>query len=172
MRPILMLTLVAGAACTGRAGRARPQAGTISVEWTGKLRGTFTAPATARWCAADTLLEVIAFHGDTAVGLSLVARDSVDVGLYPVIDSRGFIPGRPQAGVALRVLGEVNLQGFDGTGGQVNVTQGRSAASGTINVRLRSVSSADTLQMMGWFERIPVAPATGVCGRANKPGAG
>jgi hypothetical protein len=173
MRAILILTVVTGAACTGRAGTpARSRAGTISVEWIGKLRGSFSAPATARWCAADTLLEVIAVRGDTTIGLALIARDSMRADVYVVNETELFTPGRPQASVALRMLGGVNLLGFDAMGGQVNVTRGGSAVSGTLDVRLRPVIGTDTLRMKGSFERIPVAPATGVCGRDNKSGGG
>jgi hypothetical protein len=173
VRSILILSVVFGAACTGRAGApARPRAGTISVEWTGKLRGRFSAPATARWCAADTLLEVIAVRGDTAVGLSLIAPDSVRAEVYAVNEAQNFTPGRPQANVALRMLGEVILLGFEGMGGKVVVTEGGPVISGTLDVKLRPVSSSDTLQIKGSFDRIPVAPATGACGRANKPGGG
>ncbi len=173
MRALLILAVVIGAACTGRGGaRARPRPGTISVEWTGTLRGRFSAPATARWCAADTLLELVAVRGDTAVGLSLIARDSVRAELYVVNETPNFTPGRPQAHVALRMLGEVNLLGFDAMGGQVTVTRGGRMVSGSLEVRLRPVSSADTLQLTGSFDQVPVAPAEGVCGRANKPGAG
>ncbi len=173
MRNVLILSVAVGTACTGSTGTsARPRAGTISVEWTGRLRGSFSAPATARWCAADTLLEVIAVRGDTAVGLTLVASDSVRAEVYAVNQAENFTPGRPQAGIALRMLGEVNLLGFDGMGGKVIVTAGGASVSGTLDARLRPVSSSDTLQLKGWFEQIPVAPATGVCGRANKPGSG
>ncbi len=169
-----MLTAVAGAACAGRADApARPRAGTIGVEWTGSQRGSFRAPATARWCAADSVLEVLAVRGDTAVGLTLIARDSLRAEMYVVNETQNFTPGRPQASVALRILGEVNLLGFDAMGGQVQVTSGGGpTVSGTLEVRLRPVSSNDTLQMKGSFELLQVTPATGVCGRANKPGAG
>ena len=174
MRLILILATVICAACAKRASApARPRAGTVSVEWTGTLRGRFSAPATAQWCSGDTLLEVIAVRGDTAVGLTLIARDSLRAESYVVNETANFTPGRPQANVALRMLREANLLGFDAMGGQVTVTWGGSRmVSGTLEVRLRPVSSSDTLQMKGSFERIPVVSASGVCGRADKPGGG
>ena len=174
MRALLFPIAMFCAACGRRAAAGvRPGAGTVSVQWTGKLRGGFSAPATARWCAADSLLEIIAVRGDTATGLTLMTRDSVRVEGYVVNETRNFTPGRPQASVALRMLGEMTLFGFDAMAGQVMVTQGGSRmVSGTLDVRLRSVTGADTIQMKGSFERIAVLPATGVCGRANKPGAG
>lgn len=171
MRFLLILMAAPLAACAGRDG-ARTGAGTVTVEWTGTLRGSFSAAAAARWCAADTLLEIIAVRGDTAVGITLIARDSVRPERYVVNEAQAFTPGRPQAGLALRMLGEAALLGFEGMGGRVDVTQGGSAVSGTLEARLRPVTSSDTLQITGSFDRVPVAPAAGVCGRANKPGGG
>ena len=109
----------------------------------------------------------------TAVGLSLVARDSVRAEAYVMNETADYTPVRPYAGVALRFLNEANLLGFESMGGQVTVTQGGSLVSGTIDgVRLRPVSSADTLRLKGSFDRIPVVPAQGICGRANRPGGG
>ena len=174
MRLILIPAVVVCAACAQRSpAPARPGAGMMSVQWTGRLRGSLSAPATARWCAADTLLEIIAVRGDTAVGLTLIARDSARAEIYVVNETQNFAPGRPQAAVALRLLGEMSLLGFEAIAGQVHVTQsGGPMVSGALDVRLRPVSGADTLQMKGSFERIPVGAAAGVCGRANHPGAG
>ena len=174
MRAILMLPLLAVASCAaGPDSPARSRAGTISVEWTGRERGSFSATATARWCAADTLLEVIAVRGDTAVGLTLIARDSLRAERYTVNETQLFTPGRPQANVALRMLGSVNLLGFDAMGGHVHVTQGGGqVVSGTLEVRLRPVASNDTLQMKGSFERLPITLVEGLCGRANRPAGG
>ncbi len=172
MRTILILASVIGAACSrGRAAPGRPPVGGISVQWTGKLRGSFAAPATARWCGADSLLEIIAVRGDTATGIVLIARDSVRAESYPINETQSFTPGRPQANVGIRMLGDM-LLGFDAMGGQVTVTQAGPAVSGSLDVRLRPIAGTDTLQMKGSFNRIPVVPATGICGRANKPGGG
>lgn len=172
MRILLATILVLGAACSRRSGApGRPAAGTIAVSWTGKLKGSFAGPATARWCPADSLLEITAVRTDTAVALALIARDSLRAESYPVNETRDYTPGRPQASAGLRMLGDI-LLGFDAMGGQVSVTQAGPVVSGTLEVRLRPVAGADTLQMRGSFERIPVAPAAGICGRANKPGGG
>jgi hypothetical protein len=172
MRVILVLAVVLGACTGGAASPAGSRAGTITIGWTGHLQGRFTAPATARWCAMDTLLEVIGLRGDTAVGLSLITQDSIRVQVYPVNGFKGFSPGRPQAGVGLRLLGQVNLLGFEAMSGQVRVTRTGSTVSGRFEGRLRPVSSADTLGMMGSFDEVPVVTAQGFCGRANRPGGG
>ncbi|HEU5219204.1 MAG TPA: hypothetical protein VFU23_11125 [Gemmatimonadales bacterium] len=174
MRDMLIAAAVLGAACTRRTDDvAHPRPGTLAVEWSGKLRGSFTAPATARWCPADTLLEIIAARADTAIGISLLARDSVSAGVYLVNGIQTFTPGRPQASAALRMLGDATLLGYEGMSGQITVGEGGSrAVSGTIEVRFRPVSGMDTLQVKGSFDRIPVTQAGGICGRANKPGGG
>jgi hypothetical protein len=169
---VLALTVSVAGSCRSRSP-ATGGAGTISVDWTGKLRGSFTASAVARWCAADTLLEVIAVRNDTAVGLSLIARDSVRAEAYVMNETSDYAPVRPYAGLALRFLNNTNLYGFESLGGQVTLTQGGTVISGTIEgVRLRPVSSTDTLRLKGSFDRIPIVPAEGLCGRANRPGGG
>ena len=145
----------------------------MAVRWTGSKNGGITASATARWCAADTLLEVIAVRGDTSVGLALIAQDSTGAREYPVNEPRTFTPGRPQALVAIRLLKEFELEGYDAVSGKVTVTQGGARTlSGTLDVRMLPVVGADTFRLTGAFERIPVTTAVGVCGRANKPSAG
>ena len=173
MRSALILTMLLSVACARRhAAPGRPGAGMLSVTWTGTQRGSFSAPAAARWCAADTLLEVTAVRGDTSFGFVLIARDSVRAETYVLNESQLFTPGRPQANVGLRLLGESTLLGFDAKGGQLVVTKGGRSVSGTIDVRMRRASSTDSLKLKGSFERLEVTPASFVCGRANKPGGG
>lgn len=164
----------AAAACSrGGDGARGVSPGEATAQWAGKTRGSFTAPATARWCAADTLLEIIAVRGDTALGIALILQDSVREGIYPVNDARTFIGVRPQANVALRLLRSFELEGYDAMSGQVTVTQGGSRmVSGTFQARLRPLVGADTFQVTGSFDRLAVTPTTGVCGRANRPGGG
>ena len=172
MRTLVALMLVFGAACSRRSGApGRPAAGTIAVSWTGKLTGGFAAPATARWCPADSLLEITGVGTDTAIAIALIARDSLRAEAYPINETRNYTSGRPQANAGLRMLGDL-LLGYDAMGGQVSVTQAGPAVSGTLDVRLRPVAGSDTLQLRGSFERIRVERATGICGRANKPGGG
>jgi hypothetical protein len=143
------------------------------LRWTGSKSGGITASATARWCASDTLLEVIAVRGDTSVGLVLIAQDSADAREYPVNETRTFTPGRPQARVAIRLLKEFELEGYEAVGGKVTLTQGGArTVSGTLDVRMLPVVGADSFRLTGAFERIPVTAAVGVCGRANRPSAG
>jgi len=172
-RLLLCALLWGAAACSREDGSARPGAGELAVRWTGSKSGGLTASATAHWCASDTLLEVVAVRGDTSVGLVLIARDSAGVLDYPVNELRTFTPDRPQARVAIRLLKEFELEGYEAVSGRVTVTQGGArVVSGTLDVRMLPVVGADTFRLTGAFERIPVTAAVGVCGRANKPAAG
>jgi hypothetical protein len=157
------------AGVTGCSGESGSGGGEVSLRWTGSASGSLSAPATARWCPADSLLEVIAVRGDTSVGLALLGRDSIRAEPYPVVETRDFTPGRPQARVALRLLKEFELEGYEGSGGAVTVTGNGATVSGTVDVRLRPVVGADTLRITGSFDGVTVTTAVGVCGRAGKP---
>jgi hypothetical protein len=174
MGRLLLVALVWGGTSCSRGGAApTPGAGEMVVQWTGRASGNLKARATARWCPSDTLLEVVAVQGDTSVALALIAQDSAGAGDYPVPETRDFMPGRPQARVALRLLKEFELEGYEASGGRVTVTRGGPrVVSGRFDVRLKPVVGADSLRLTGAFERVPVTAAAGVCGRANKPGAG
>lgn len=174
MGRLLLVALVWGGTSCSRGGASSPPgAGEMAVQWTGRTSGHLKAKALARWCASDTLLEVVAVQGDTSVGFALIAQDSAGAVDYPVNETRALTPGRPQARVALRLLKDFELEGYDAVGGRVTLTQGGSrVVSGTLDVSLRPVVGTDTLRLTGSFERIPVTQAAGVCGRANKPGAG
>jgi hypothetical protein len=147
--------------------------GTIAVAWTGESNGNFSATAEGRWCASDTLLEVIAVRNDTAVGFTLIAQDSPRAARYPVNETRSWTPGRPQGNIGLRWLAPLELKGYEGIGGNVMVSAGDSATvTGTFDVQLRPLTGRDTLRLTGRFTRIGFAPAVGPCGRANRPGQG
>lgn len=147
--------------------------GTITVGWTGESAGNFSAMAEGRWCASDTLLEIIAVRNDTAVGFTLIAQDTPQAARYPVNETRMWTPGRPQANVGLRWLAPLELKGFEGIGGSVVVSGGDSGTvTGTIDVQLRPLTGRDTLHLTGRFTRVVFVPAVGPCGRAHRPGPG
>ena len=68
-----------------------PADGTLVVAWTGSFAGRFSAPAEARWCPGDTLVEITAVRHDTAVGLTIAPADTVRAGAYPVYPASGFV---------------------------------------------------------------------------------
>ena len=145
----------------------------MAASWTGSTQGTFRAPATALWCARDTLLELIAVRNDTAVGFALFPKDSLRAGTYAIFSAKVAVVFRPQANAAARWLDQVELKGFEGTSGKVTLSStGASGVSGTYEVGLRRTESPDTLTLSGSFARVPVGKAIEACGRANRQGAG
>lgn len=171
MRVTLRLLLLGFfiAACGRAADPSGSGDGTLSVRWSGASSGIFSAPVTARWCAMDTLLEVIAVRGDTAVGLILVAQDSVRKDIYRANDVRGWTSWRPQASAGLRWVSPVEVKAFESYGGQVEVTTaGSRRAGGTFEFRMRPLATADTILLKGSFSVRQAGDAAPPCGRANR----
>ncbi len=169
MRRILLLPVLLFAACRSGAGTSGSGAGMVSVEWGGAFLGKFSGPATARWCARDSLLEVLAERNDTAVGFALASQDTLQVGDYPVYQARLGIRGRPQASAALRLMTGTELKAFESVSGRVTVTEGGSRrASARFDVQLRPPAGGDSLRLTGSFTGLDLTPAVGLCGRANR----
>jgi hypothetical protein len=171
MRFAPWLSLLAVFAC--KVGRSDGRTvGQLAVEWQDSAGAAvhWSAPAEAHWCARDTLLEIIAQRNDSGVGLALFARDSLRVEGYPVFQSSMFAPWRPQATAAVRLLTPNALKGFESASGQVIVTEGGSRhASGTLDLRAKLATGADSLHLTGRFDQLTILPAPASCGRANKP---
>lgn len=157
-----------------RPGAASPPSdGELDARWSGSAGGSFRAPATARWCARDTLLELFAVRNDTAVGFALLPKDTIGAGVYSIFPSKVFIAFRPQANAAVRWLDDVELKGFEAVSGVVTLqTSVASGVSGTFEVRLKRADNPDTLALSGSFAGVPVGQAIDACGRANRPGSG
>lgn len=172
MHRILYLLMLPALACRSDAA-SPPSGGELGARWSGSSSGSFRASATARWCARDTLLELLAVRNDTAVGFALLPKDTIGPGVYSVFPSQVFIAFRPQANAAVRWLDDVELKGFQGVSGVVTLqASGASGVSGTFEVRLRHLDKPDTLALSGSFASVPVGQAIDACGRANRPGAG
>jgi hypothetical protein len=168
--------LVLLVACGTSAGPAEGDQveGLLTVRWTGSYEGSFTAPATGRWCQTDSLVEILAARADTGIGLVLLGQDSVRAGRYPVFPTRVFIPTRPQAQAVARWLGKSQVLGFEGKGGQLTLTEAGERLTGRVEASLGLFQggAADTVRVVGEFTRIPVSTATPPCGRLLKPAAG
>jgi hypothetical protein len=165
--------LILLAACGSSAGPAEgaPVEGLLTVHWTGSYAGSFSAPAVGRWCASDSLIEILAVRGDTGIGLVLLGQDSVRTGAYQVYLPSVFSASRPQAHAVARWLGQDAVLGFEGKGGRVVLTEAGDRVTGRIDAALRIFheSTPDTLQLVGEFTRIPVQSATPPCSRLVKP---
>ena len=171
--PGLLVLLVACGTSAGPAEGDQVE-GLLTVRWTGSYEGSFTAPATGRWCQTDSLVEILAARADTGIGLVLLGQDSVRAGRYPVFPTRVFIPTRPQAQAVARWLGKSQILGFEGKGGQLTLTEAGEGLTGRVEASLGLFQGgvADTVRMVGEFTRIPVSTATPPCGRLLKPAAG
>lgn len=163
----LLLTAVL-VACDTPATPDEPR-GSLSVRWNGVAQGTFSAPAVGGWCATDSLLEVVAVRGDTGVGFSLLAEDTVRARDYPVLSGSIAVDWRPLAVAGLRWATDTALLGFEGADGRIVVTGTDSGTvAGTLDLLLRLNDGTDTLRLTGEFTNIPILPAPGSCGRISK----
>jgi hypothetical protein len=138
-----------GAACLllaacGPLGRR----GTLTARWiAGPDTASLTVPASASWCAGPGRLDIRAFSGDTGLGLVVYPTDSTALaGDFPVLEPGAQIQVRPSAGVALRWMGKVDIEGRWGNSGSVRVSGelGR-ALSGGGNVWLISNLGPDSV---------------------------
>ena len=172
MRRLICLLMLPAAACRSGAG-SPPSDGELGSRWAGGSPGQFRAPATALWCARDTLLELLAVRNDTAVGFALLPKDTLAAGVYSIFASQVFIAFRPQANAAVRWLDQTELKGFEGASGVVTLSEsGAAGVSGAFEVALHRTGTPDSLKLTGSFVRVPVGKAIEACGRANRPGAG
>ena len=172
MRFLLVVAVLAApfGSCFHRAKRpAAEAAATVDVTWSGVEKGHFSAPATGEWCRADSLLEITAIRNDTAIGVALVAQDTLRPGQHPVVLPGVEVKWRPLARAALRWIGGAENKGFEATGGNVHVTDViGNTVSGRIDVRMATGAQRDTLRVVGTFTRVPMHPSSTPCGRAGK----
>lgn len=170
-RAALLILLFILACRSSRASRA-PAAGELEVHWRDSSHVVaLRAPAEARWCPRDSMLELLAVNHDTGLGLVLLARDSLRVDSFPVFQGGVYAPWRPQASAALRVVTAENvLKAFTSTWGQVTLAAAApKQVSGSFDLHVKLSPGADSLHLTGSFARVPVLPATAPCGRANLP---
>lgn len=119
--PGAAIALVMAAACNplGRSG-------TLTARWTTPVdTAAVTMPVTGTWCVGPGRLDLRAAVGDTGLGLAIFPSDSSALaGTYPVVQPGGQIQVRPGAGVALRWMGKVVVQGWWGDSGSVTLAGG------------------------------------------------
>ena len=140
--------------------------GRIAVSWTGADSGELRAPALARWCGNDSLIEITGATGDSGVALAMLPRDTtLAPGDFPV----GMpLPARtrPSARVALRWVGESLTEGYYSLNGRVTIDSG-SSLSGSVQATLRSVNDGEEISLNGTFTQVRVQPGSAEsCGSA------
>ncbi len=165
----LGLAAMAGA-CVKPAPTIERGTGLVSVEWDGVTQGDNTARAEGLWCAADSLLEVLAIKNDFGFGFTILPVDTLAPAQHPIVSGSIAVGWRPLAYGALRWVSDTALKGYEATGGTVNVTTVTPAGiSGTVDFRLKHSDGFDTLRLSGTFTDVPVLPAPEGCGRVFRP---
>jgi len=160
---VAWLALAAG--CLVSCARGGQGRGRIEVTWRGADTGKLEVPATAGWCAADSVLEIIGRSGDSGIAVALFPQDSVRPGAFP-INPRGPGVARPHAGVALRWYGKTLVLGFYGLSGVVTVNQG-STLEGRVDATLKSAVDGSQLKLSGAFHDLAVTGEAKGCDRAT-----
>lgn len=170
--PLLIVGLaLAGCRSNAATAEAALEPGRVRIEWSGSSSGRFAAQAVARWCATDTLVEILAMRADTGVGLILLVRDSIDAGDYPIAAARSFSNRRPGASLAVRWLDTSSVRGYEGVRGRVALTSDEPLAGSFETVlRANGGPADDTLALRGEFGGITLSAADSLCGRWNRPG--
>ncbi|MEO8449908.1 MAG: hypothetical protein ABI647_08970 [Gemmatimonadota bacterium] len=163
---LLALTV---AACSKPAPKPTgPTPGTLSVSWTGSQTGKFEARAEGNWCPADSVLEITATRGDTGVGVSLFAVDTVKPAQLPIISPAVNVTWRPISMAAVRWFNEkdVEIVGFEGATGSVTVTDVvGDKVSATFDWRMRIPGRVDSLIVKGRLTQVPYRGDRKPCGR-------
>ena len=170
MRIPIAIALILVGGCNRPAAAPDPN-GLVSVRWAGALQGNLVAAGAGRWCAADSLLEVMAVDSvtDHAVGFSLLMQDSLRPGQHPIVAGSVAANWRPLGFAAFRWASDTALKGYEATGGTITVSAADpGSVSGTMDLRLRLSQGADTVTLTGSFTTVPVQPASAPCGRLVK----
>lgn len=154
-RPLLLATLILLGAC---GGDETTGPGQIDVAWTGADTGRLEVPATARWCASDSMVQVVGAAGDSGVALAVMPRDSVAPGTFPVGVPRLSRP-RPAARVGLRWLGETMVEGYYSLSGTVTVDPG-AQLNGSLEATLRNINDGGEISLSGTFRQLSIQPGT------------
>jgi len=118
---VLGLSAVVGCNPLGGSGR-------LTAHWTvpgDTAAARMTTPVTGRWCVGPGRLDLRAVAGDTGLAIAVYPSDSTALdGDYAVLVPGGQLEVRPSAGVALRWVGKVLVQGWWGDSGSVTLTGG------------------------------------------------
>jgi hypothetical protein len=147
-----------------------PDDGHLELRWNGPHAGSLSGPATAGWCAHRKVLQVSAIRGDTGVALAVYPGKALEAGVYRVVDPMKAESIPPAASVALRMLSQNLVQGFQGDTGRVNLeSSGSGRFSGSVSARARSVVDTQRIRLSGTFRDLRVVPDTAGCPPPEPP---
>jgi hypothetical protein len=164
----LVLFVLGLTAC--RAPNPSDDVGRLELRWNGPQAGSLSGPATAGWCAHRKVLQVRAIRGDTGVALAVYPGKALEAGVYRVVDPMKAESVPPAASVALRVLTQNLVQGFQGDTGRVTLESSSAGRfSGSVSARARSVVDTQRISVSGTFRHLRVMPDTAGCSPAEAP---
>ena len=165
--PLLILSLIW--AC--RPDRAQNlSSGNLQIRWSGREPGGLSATATAGWCAPRHVLEVRGIQGDTGVALAIYPAETLNAGVYRVVDPVRAESPPPAAAVALRWLTPKVVQGFRGESGTVRLQRSRTGqVSGEVKARARSVVDTQRVMITGSFHDLTLQLQPSRCASPAQP---
>ena len=136
--------------------------GRILVSWTGADTGRLETRAFARWCAEDSVLEIVGEAGDSGVAVALFPQgDTVLPGVVP-LGPPGSGRARPRGGVALRWFGENMIAGYYTLSGIVTVEESPGLA-GRIEATVKNAMDGRQLTVAGEFEGLAITRSSVAC---------
>lgn len=123
--------------------------------------------AEALHCATDSLIEVLAFDDDQAVGLAiyLATAEPAAGPLAVMVAGQGEIP-RPAAAAVFRAIRRDAVAGYQGRDGEVELLRADTGQlTGRFTVNLTELTDMEPINLRGAFLDLPVRPAPQPCGR-------
>jgi len=143
------LILLWGAACGGGAS--------VSLEWTGSDTGRAVLPATARRCGAGPV-ELLAMSGDTGVGLTIHGPVPLASGTFPISHPDQAASAPPAAALAARWLDSVEITGYRGMEGSLELTR-TAPIRGSFTARAeRWGGGTGEVTITGRVQDVPIGP--------------
>lgn len=167
MRICVILTVLAAAGACSRGSSDAPDPGQMVALWDGKEPGRMRVGVEALHCARDSVIELLAFDNDRAVGLAFyLAGDSLREGTLPVVGVGEVDPPRPSVAGVFRAVHPDALGGYLGREGEVAiVSTGDGLLTGRFTVSLTERTTMDPVTVRGAFREVAVVPAPAPCGR-------
>lgn len=167
MRGIVMLAVIVAVAGCSRSSSDAPEPGEMVALWDGKEPGRMRVGVEALHCARDSVIELLAFDNDRAVGLAFyLAGDSLTEGTLPVMAIGQGTLARPAVTGAFRAVHQDAMGGYLGREGEVIiVSNGAGLLTGRFTLSLTERTTMAPVTVRGAFREVAVLPAPEPCGR-------
>ncbi len=139
----------------------------LTMSWNGKYQGSMSSPATLNWCPVTRIGVLEAVSGDSGLAIILYERDSLTSGPHPLFSPEVAVgAAKPGASAVMRWVRthpDTGVTGFRTSSGTVRIQFTGGKASGDINARMRSVTTADSITIQGLFRNVPVVATAKGC---------